>query len=64
MNDKSLRFRAEVCLFKQAHKTGNDSSAKALQRGLRKLAHWVAPDMPELATFRQLVAERESNTVH
>ena len=40
--------------FKQAQQSGNRPVARSLGRRLRKLAHWVPEDTPELSDFRHL----------
>lgn len=61
LNDKTLRFQAEVCLYKQAHDQGDDEAARSLHRRLRKLALWVPADTQELATYKRLTAERKAS---
>ena len=61
LNDKTLRFQAEVCLYKQAHDQGDDEAAQSLHRRLRKLALWVPSDTQELATYKRLTAERKAS---
>jgi tetratricopeptide (TPR) repeat protein len=59
LNDKTLRFKAEYFLFKQACETGDAPSARALQRRLRRLSVWIPRDTPELTDFRRLAVEKE-----
>jgi tetratricopeptide (TPR) repeat protein len=54
LDDKVLRFKAEFFLYKQAQRSGNSPAARSLRRRLRKLAHWVPDDTPELSDFRLL----------
>lgn len=53
LDDKVIRFKAEYFLYKQAQANGNRPVARSLQRRLRKLAHWIPDDTPELLDFRQ-----------
>ena len=61
LDDKVIRFKAEYFLYKQAQQTGNDPVARSLQRRLRKLAHWVPDDTPELLDFKSLQQQLASS---
>ncbi len=57
-NDRPLRFRAELLLFRQALSVGNEAAARAVERRLLRLAPWVPEAAEELAEFRRLRSER------
>jgi len=54
VNDKSLRFRAEFYLFRQALQSNNAPAARAMRRRLSRLAPWLPTRVEELAEFRRL----------
>ena len=54
LNDRVLRFKAEFQLYKIASRTGNQPTARALSRRLRRLAPWLPDDTPEMHEFRGL----------
>ena len=57
LNDKTLRFKAEVLLLKQACDVGKLDVARSIHRRLRKLANWVPDNTPELKEFRELASQ-------
>ena len=56
MRDKTLRFKAEFLLFRQAHQEGNKAVARAIARRLVRLSNWVPSSLEELHEFRQLAS--------
>ena len=59
LNDKELRFRAELVLLRQALSTGDISVARAIYRRLRRLSPWISANAEGLKVFQRLVAEHQ-----
>ena len=57
LNDKTLRFKAEFLLLKQASDVGKLDVARSIHRRLRRLANWIPDNTPELKEFRKLVSQ-------
>jgi len=57
LNDKTLQFKAEYQLLRQAHRLGNLPVARSIQRRLSKLSNYVPEDTPELHCYRELLVE-------
>jgi tetratricopeptide (TPR) repeat protein len=60
LNDKELRFKAELVLFKQALVQRNLAAARAIERRLRRLSPWLPGTTEELRIFRRLAAENSA----
>jgi tetratricopeptide (TPR) repeat protein len=59
LNDRELRFKAEYVLFRQALSLGNIPAARSIERRLRRLAPWMAPDLEEVRLFRELASSAQ-----
>jgi molecular chaperone GrpE (heat shock protein) len=57
LNDRELRFKAELELYKQALAERNQAVARAIQRRLQRLSPWISNNAPELLAFNKLLAE-------
>lgn len=58
LNDKSLRFKAELFLYKHAIGRNDALSTRAIERRLQRMASWLPPDEDEVQEFRTLVADQ------
>lgn len=56
LNDRSLRFKAELLLYKQALALGETLAARAMERRLLKIAAWLTADEDEVREFRTIIA--------
>ena len=56
-NDRLLRFKAELLLYRQALKGGNHAAARAIGRRLRRLSPWIPEGEEELLEFRRLSSQ-------
>jgi tetratricopeptide (TPR) repeat protein len=64
LNDRTLRFKAEFLLYKQACAQGDEPVARSIHRRLEKLSHWIPRDTPELAEFRDLPDDPPQRTLN
>jgi tetratricopeptide (TPR) repeat protein len=56
LDDKTLRFKAEYLLLKQARDSKNLPVARAILRRLKRLANYVPAKTPELGDFLELMS--------
>ncbi len=56
LNDKTLQFKAEYHLLRQAFEVGNTPVLRSIQRRLSRLANYVPENTPELTDFRALTS--------
>lgn len=54
LNDKTLRFRAEFLLFRQARRLGDDTVARVIERRLHRLVPWIRGKVDEVDDFRRI----------
>lgn len=53
--DRVLKFKIDLMLFRRALSLGDGSSARAIQRRLRRVSPWIPAELKELTEFRELV---------
>ncbi len=61
-NDRLLRFKAELLLYRQALRRGKTAAARAIERRLKRLSPWVPENAEELLEFKKLLTLRSSPT--
>lgn len=52
LHDKTLQFKAEYQLLRQAHKRGDSTVARSIERRLTRLSNYVPENTPELVEWR------------
>ena len=60
LDDKTIRFRAEYFLYRQALMTGRSLAARSIEKRLRRSAAWISQDVAELDAFRRLSSTHSS----
>jgi tetratricopeptide (TPR) repeat protein len=57
--DRVLKFKIELLLLRRALRVGDSSSARAIQRRMRRVSPWIPAELKELTEFRDLVRTME-----